>query len=258
MMGEAMFKSIRDEIDAMMARDPAARSRIEVVVCYPGFQALLFHRLAHGLWRGGWRLLARSVSQLGRWLTGIEIHPAVAIGRRFFIDHGMGVVIGETAEIGDNVTLYHGVTLGGIAPSVDSVSQANTKRHPTLADDVIIGSGAQVLGPITVAKGGRVGANAVVVKNVPAGHTVAGIPARTIGGHDASKPQPFAPYGAPSPNMPDPTSRAIDGLLDQLDELSTRLSEIENEQRRMEQKSSAGFEGGVDGEPDGAGGKPPS
>ena len=253
-----MFKKIRDEIDVVFDRDPAVRSRLEVIFCYPGFHALLFYHLSHYAWNHGLKLIGRFISHLGRIFTGIEIHPGARIGKGLFIDHGMGVVIGETAEIGDNVTLYHGVTLGGIAPSVDSVSQANTKRHPTLADDVIIGSGAQVLGPITVAKGGRVGANAVVVKNVPAGHTVAGIPARTIGGHDASKPQPFAPYGAPSPNMPDPTSRAIDGLLDQLDELSTRLSEIENEQRRMEQKSSAGFEGGVDGEPDGAGGKPPS
>ena len=253
-----MFKKIRDEIDVVFDRDPAVRSRLEVIFCYPGFHALLFYHLSHHAWNHGLKFIGRFISHLGRIFTGIEIHPGARIGKGLFIDHGMGVVIGETAEIGDNVTLYHGVTLGGIAPSVDSVSQANKKRHPTLADDVIIGSGAQVLGPITVAKGGRVGANAVVVKNVPAGHTVAGIPARTIGGHDASKPQPFAPYGAPSPNLPDPTSRAIDGLLDQLDELSTRLREIENEQRRMEQKSSAGFEGGVDGEPDGAGGKPPS
>ena len=188
-MGEAMFKSIRDEIDAMMARDPAARSRIEVVVCYPGFQALLFHRLAHGLWRGGWRLLARSVSQLGRWLTGIEIHPAVAIGRRFFIDHGMGVVIGETSEIGDGVTLYHGVTLGGVAPSVDSHNQRNTKRHPTLEDGVIVGSGAQVLGPITVGRNARIGANAVVTKDVPTHALVMGTPARQTGwmSHEGEK-----------------------------------------------------------------------
>lgn len=239
-----MFKRIRDEIDVVFERDPAVRSRIEVIFCYPGFHALLFHHMSRYAWTHGLKLLGRFVSHVGRVLTGIEIHPGARIGKGFFIDHGMGVVIGETAEIGDNVTLYHGVTLGGIAPSVDSQSQVNRKRHPTLEDDVIIGSGAQVLGPITVAKGSRVGANAVVVKNVPAGHTVAGIPARTIGGHDASKPQPFAAYGAPSPNMPDPTSRAIDGLLDQLDELSNRIQELEAEQRRAERSASAGLDGG--------------
>ena len=227
-----MFKRIRDEIDVVFERDPAVRSRAEVIFCYPGFHALLFYHVSHYAWTHDFKLLGRFVSYLGRILTGIEIHPAVRIGTGFFIDHGMGVVIGETAEIGDNVTLYHGVTLGGIAPSVDSESQVNQKRHPTLEDDVIIGSGAQVLGPITVAKCARVGANAVVVKNVAAGHTVVGIPARTIGGHDASKPRPFAAYGAPSPNMPDPTSRAIDGLLDQLDDLSSRMQEMEAEQRR--------------------------
>ncbi|MCH7943837.1 MAG: serine O-acetyltransferase [Proteobacteria bacterium] len=246
-----MFKRIRDEIDVVFERDPAVRSRIEVIFCYPGFHALLFYHMSHWCWTHGLKFLGRFISHIGRILTGIEIHPAVRIGKGLFIDHGMGVVIGETAEIGDNVTLYHGVTLGGIAPSVDSESQVNQKRHPTLEDDVIIGSGAQVLGPITVAKGCRVGANAVVVKNVPAGHTVAGIPARTIGGHDASKPQPFAAYGAPSPNMPDPTSRAIDGLLDQLDELSSRILQIEAEQRRMERNASPGFAGPEDGDQDG-------
>ncbi len=227
-----MFKSIRDEIDAMMARDPAARSRIEVVVCYPGFQALLCHRLAHGLWRGGWRLLARLVSQLGRWATGIEIHPAAVIGRRFFIDHGMGVVIGETSEIGDGVTLYHGVTLGGVAPSVDSHNQRNTKRHPTLEDGVIVGSGAQVLGPITVGRNARVGANAVVTKDVPSGVTVVGIPARAV----QSRGQPkqadarFVAYGTPIGDLSDPIARSIDGLLDEVQTLRARVNRIE--QRR--------------------------
>jgi serine O-acetyltransferase len=233
-MGEAMFKSIRDEIDAMMARDPAARSRIEVIVCYPGFQALLFHRLAHGLWRGGWCLLGRLVSQLGRWLTGIEIHPAVVIGRRFFIDHGMGVVVGETSEIGDGVTLYHGVTLGGVAPSVDSHNQRNTKRHPTLEDGVIVGSGAQVLGPITVGRNARIGANAVVTKDVPSGVTVVGIPARAV----QSRAQPkqaearFVAYGTPIGDLSDPIARSIDGLLDEVQTLRARVNRIE--QRSVE------------------------
>jgi serine O-acetyltransferase len=234
MMGGAMFKSIRDEIDAMMARDPAARSRIEIVVCYPGFQALLFHRLAHGLWRGGWRLLGRLVSQLGRWLTGIEIHPAVVIGRRFFIDHGMAVVVGETSEIGDGVTLYQGVTLGGVAPSVDSHNQRNTKRHPTLEDGVIVGSGAQVLGPITVGRNARIGANAVVTKDVPSGVTVVGIPARAV----QSRAQPkqaearFVAYGTPIGDLSDPIARSIDGLLDEVQTLRARVNRIE--QRSVE------------------------
>lgn len=241
-----MFKRIRDEIDVVFERDPSVRSRIEVIFCYPGFHAMLFYHVSHFAWTHDLKLIGRFTSYLGRILTGIEIHPGAVIGKGLFIDHGMGVVIGETAEIGDNVTLYHGVTLGGIAPSVDSGAQVNQKRHPTLEDDVIIGSGAQVLGPITVARSARVGANAVVVKNVPVGHTVAGIPARTIGGHDASKPQPFAAYGAPSTNMPDPTSRAIDGLLDQMDELSNRIQELEAEQRRMEQRGEAGAAGPQD------------
>ena len=224
-----MFKSIRDEIDAMMARDPAARSRIEVVVCYPGFQALLFHRLAHGLWRGGWRLLGRWVSQLGRWLTGIEIHPAAVIGRRFFIDHGMGVVIGETSEIGDGVTLYHGVTLGGVAPSVDSHNQRNTKRHPTLEDGVIVGSGGQVLGPITVGRNARIGANAVVTKDVPSGVTVVGIPARAVQSREQPKQaEPrFVAYGTPIGDLSDPIARSIDGLLDEVQTLRARVNRIE-------------------------------
>ena len=224
-----MFKSIRDEIDAMMARDPAARSRIEVVVCYPGFQALLFHRLAHGLWRGGWRLLGRLVSQLGRWATGIEIHPAAVIGRRFFIDHGMGVVVGETSEIGDGVTLYHGVTLGGVAPSVDSHNQRNTKRHPTLEDGVIVGSGAQVLGPITVGRNARIGANAVVTKDVPSGVTVVGIPARAVQSREQPKNAEarFVAYGTPIGDLSDPIARSIDGLLDEVQTLRARVNRIE-------------------------------
>lgn len=176
-----------DEIKAIMARDPAAKSWFEVVLCYPGFHALRMHRCANMLWRMGLRLLARWVSTFSRFLTGIEIHPAAKIGKNFFIDHGMGVVIGETAEIGDNVTLYHGVTLGG-------VSFNGGKRHPTLEDDVIIGAGAQVLGPITVGKGGRVGANAVVVRAVPPYETVVGIPAHTVDNMPPSEHR-FMAYG---------------------------------------------------------------
>ncbi len=225
-----MFKNLREDIDAMIARDPAARSRLEVVLLYPGFQAVMFHRTAHVCWRGGWRILGRWISQLGRWLTGIEIHPGAKIGRRFFIDHGMGVVIGETSVIGDDVTLYHGVTLGGVAPSLDSDSQRNQKRHPTLEDDVIVGSGAQILGPITVARGARVGANAVATKDVPPCTTVVGIPAKAVQPREQSEEeQPrFVAYGTPTGESSDPVSRAIEGLLDEVRRLRARVGELEH------------------------------
>jgi serine O-acetyltransferase len=220
-----IFKTIVSDIDSMMARDPAARSRIEVVLAYPGFQALVVYRLAHWLWVREWRLLGRVVSHVGRFLTGIEIHPGARIGRHLFIDHGSGVVIGETAEIGDDVTLYHDVTLGGIAPSVNSAAQVNTKRHPTVRDRAIIGSGAQVLGPITVGEDARVGANAVVVRDVPAGVTVVGIPAKVVVPRDAS--HEFLAYGTPTGDIPDPIARALEGLLDQVSRLRARVEELE-------------------------------
>lgn len=232
MTGKAMFKSIRDEIDAMMERDPAARSRLEVVLCYPGFQAIMFYRLSHALWRHEWRVLARWISQVGRLATGVEIHPGVVIGKRFFIDHGMGVVLGETSEIGDDVTLYQGVTLGGVAPSVDSHAQRNTKRHPTLMNGVIVGSGAQVLGPITVGENARVGANAVVTKDVPSCATVVGIPGRVIQPREKHKdegPARFVAYGTPTEDIPDPVVRAIEGLLDEVQTLRARVNRLENE-----------------------------
>jgi serine O-acetyltransferase len=229
-MGDAMFNTIRDEIDSMMARDPAARSRLEVVLCYPGFQALLVYRLSHALWTRRWHLLARFISQVGRMLTGIEIHPGAVIGRRLFIDHGMGIVIGETGEIGDDVTLYQGVTLGGVAPSVDSHSQRNVKRHPTLRDGVIVGSGAQVLGPITVGECARIGANAVVSKDVPSCATVVGIPGRVISSRKGKGDQEsakFVAYGTPMGDIPDPVARAIEGLLDEVQSLRARVNRIE-------------------------------
>ncbi len=173
-----LLKNLRAEIDATLARDPAARSRLEVVLCYPGFHALLFHRVAHSLWLHRWHLAGRFLSHIGRMLTGIEIHPGARIGRRLFIDHGMGVVIGETAEIGDDCTLYHGVTLGGRAPRRGEQGQ---KRHPTLGNDVIVGSGAQILGPFRVGNGARIGAGSVVVRAVPDGATMVGSPARQVG-----------------------------------------------------------------------------
>lgn len=226
-----MFKHLREEIDGIIARDPAARSRVEVALCYPGLHARLIHRVAHWLWTHRRLFLGRALSQFGRWLTGIEIHPGATIGRRLFIDHGMGVVIGETAELGDDVTLYHGVTLGG-------TSLAKGKRHPTLEDGVIVGAGAQVLGAITVGHGARVGANAVVVADVAPDTTVVGIPARRVeerSGHDAR----FLAYGTPSGGIPDPVARALSGLMDELDRLRERVGELERENAAREEAEKA-------------------
>jgi serine O-acetyltransferase len=215
------FKNLRDEIDTVLRHDPAARSALEIVLCYPGFHAILFYRLGHFLWEHGWLLLGRFVSLVGRMVTGIEIHPGARIGRRLFIDHGMGVVIGETTEIGDDVTLYQGVTLGG-------TSLNRGKRHPTLEDGVIIGAGAKVLGAFTVGKGARVGANAVVLAAVPAGATMVGIPARQIGeDKPAQKPAEFLPYGTPCTDLPDPVARALAGVLDEVKALQARIDELE-------------------------------
>jgi serine O-acetyltransferase len=227
-----MFKSLRADIDGMMERDPAARSRLEVVLCYPGFQALVFYRAANWLWRRGVRLPARFLSHVGRVLTGIEIHPGATIGQRLFIDHGMGVVIGETSEIADNVTLYHGVTLGGVSPSEDSDAQRGTKRHPTLERGVIVGSGAQVLGPITVGECARIGANAVVAKDVAAKATMVGIPAKPIQmtpKPEAGSEPAFLAYGTPTGDIPDPVARALDGLLHEVQALRARVSELEQQ-----------------------------
>jgi serine O-acetyltransferase len=229
MAAPMIFKSIRQQLDSVIARDPAARSRLEVLLTYPGVHILLFHRIAHWLWRHGRRLLGRVVSQLGRAVTGIEIHPGAAIGRRLFIDHGMGVVIGETAEIGDDVTLYHGVTLGGVAPSVNAAAQIDRKRHPTIGNGAIVGSGAQVLGPITVGAGARVGANAVVVRDVPAGVAVVGIPARVV--LPREKTGQFLAYGMPVGDIPDPVARALESMGERVAALQARLDAVE-EQRK--------------------------
>lgn len=232
-MDGEMFKYLKDEIDGMMQRDPAARSRLEVVLCYPGFHAIVFHRIAHPLWNRGWRVLARWISQVARFLTGIEIHPGARIGRSFFVDHGMGVVVGETSVIGDNVTLYHGVTLGGVAPSVDSDSQRDQKRHPTLGDNVIVGSGAQILGPITVGHGAHVGANAVVTKDVECCVTVVGIPAKEVS--KVAAEEKFEPYGTPMGDVPDPDAQLIDGLRRQIGELRGQIGEVARLQARIDE-----------------------
>jgi len=228
MSGGPMFKNIGYDIAAVFERDPAVRSKLEVFLCYPGFHAALMNRLAHAAWVRRWYLLGRFLSHMGRFLPGIEIHPGAVIGRGLFIDHGMGVVIGETSVLGEYVTLYHDVTLGGISPAENSSAQVSQKRHPTLEDGVIVGSGAQILGPIVIGANARVGANSVVFKNVPAGATVVGIPGKIAG---AAKPRPaerrFEPYGTPSSEISDPVARSIDGLLDQVQTLNTRVAELE-------------------------------
>jgi serine O-acetyltransferase len=223
-----MFHRLRSTLESIKARDPAARSLAEVALLYPGMRAMAFHRVAHALWQSGFLFLGRFVSELGRWLSGIEIHPGAVIGERLFIDHGLGVVIGETAIIGNDVTLYHGVTLGGIAPG----SLPEGRRHPVVEDGVIIGAGAQVLGGITVHKEARVGANAVVVKDVPPGVTVVGIPAQVVAARGAAKAD-FVPYGSPCDDLPDPTSRALCGLLNEVEALRRRVSHLEAERQEL-------------------------
>jgi serine O-acetyltransferase len=215
-----MFKTLSDDIQAVFDRDPAARSKLEVLLCYPGLHAVMIHRLAHALWRRGWLLSARFLSQFARWLTGIEIHPGAQIGRRLLVDHGMGVVIGETAVIGDNVTLYQNVTLGGVSLNA-------SKRHPTIEDDVVIGAGAAVLGPFAVGRGARIGANAVVLREVPAGATMVGVPARQVGPQPAVKERCFPAYGVEPGVTIDPVSRALDRLTHQVEELTSRVAQLE-------------------------------
>ena len=179
-------------LESIIKRDPAARDKISIILTYPGVKAVFFHYLAHKIWNFKFNLIARMISQFSRFLTGIEIHPGAKIGKNLFIDHGMGVVIGESSVIGNDVTLYHGVTLGGISPSENSDNQRNSKRHPTLLDNVIVGSNAQILGPITVGECARIGANTVVLKDVPANATMVGNPAKNISTNTDTS---FKPYG---------------------------------------------------------------
>lgn len=220
----SLFRHFKEDIAVVFDRDPAARSTFEIVTTYPGFHAIVIHRLAHSLWGAGLKWLARFTSHLGRWLTGIEIHPGATIGRRVFIDHGMGVVVGETAEIGDDCTLYHGVTLGG-------TSWNKGKRHPTLKPGVVVGAGAKILGPITIGSNARVGSNAVVVKDVPDGATAVGIPARILDGAAEKQRSAqaeklgFSAY-AISADMNDPIVKAIHGLIDHSAHTDQRLERI--------------------------------
>ena len=220
-----MLTRLREYVQSVYRRDPAARSAWEVLTAYPGVHALAFHRMAHAIWCWRLRWIARMVSQLGRWLTGIEIHPGAKIGRRFFIDHGMGVVIGETAMIGDDCTLYHGVTLGGM-------TWKNEKRHPTLGNNVVVGAGAKILGPIVVGDNARIGSNSVVVKDVPADATVTGIPGRVVTPRrtdarakqreEFAKRVGFDAYGQ-TQHMPDPIAHAIDLMLDHMHQMDEKM-----------------------------------
>ena len=220
-----MFARMKEEIAVVFDRDPAARNTWEVITCYPGFHAMLFHRLAHWLWGAGLKWLARLVSHLSRWLTGIEIHPGATIGRRFFIDHGMGVVIGETAEIGNDCTLYHGVTLGG-------TSWNKGKRHPTLGEGVVVGAGAKILGPITIGAGARIGSNAVVVKEVPPGATAIGIPARIIEAEGLAQNGRFAAYAVVK-DLNDPLAKVVHELIGHSADTDQRIEDILAELRRL-------------------------
>ena len=181
-----------DYLNSIKSRDPAAKSTISLILTYPGIKAVFFHHISNFFYKAGFDLLARIISQTSRFFTGIEIHPGAKIGKNLFIDHGMGVVIGETSEIGDNVTIYHAVTLGGSSPSIDTDRQRDEKRHPTICDDVVIGSGAQIIGPVIVGKCARIAANAVVVKDVPESATMVGIPAKAVKLENKGK---FRPYG---------------------------------------------------------------
>lgn len=225
-----MFERIKEDVASVFDRDPAARNWFEVITCYPGLHALIIHRGSHWLWKKEWKWTARMLSTFSRWLTGVEIHPGATIGRRFFIDHGMGVVIGETAEIGDDVTLYHGVTLGG-------TSWNKGKRHPTLEDGVVVGAGAKILGPFTVSAGAKIGSNAVVTKAVPADATVVGIPGRIVkksppvDSEEAGRRQAMAEkigfnaYGV-GQDMPDPVAQAVNALLDHLGAVDAKLDKM--------------------------------
>jgi serine O-acetyltransferase len=222
-----MFNSLFDQIDSIIVRDPAARNRLEVITCYPGLHAVWIHRVSHGLWNLGLKWIARLLSMLARIITGIEIHPGAKIGRRVFLDHGLGIVIGETTEIGDDCTIYQGVTLGGTS------LYKGVKRHPTLGKGVVISAGAKVLGGFTVGDGARVGSNAVVLKEIPAGATAVGIPARVLhpdlpqaSTPDSKTKEYFSAYGV-TPNVDDPVSMALKGLIDATLEQEAKIAALE-------------------------------
>jgi len=220
-----MFSRMREDINSVFDRDPAARNVVEVLFCYPGLHAIWMHRIAHWFWTHELLFLGRLTSQISRFITGIEIHPGARIGRKFFIDHGMGGVIGETAEIGDNVTMYHGVTLGG-------VTWDKVKRHPTIGDNVVIGSGAKVLGPFTVGENSKIGSNSVVVKEVPPNSSVVGIPGRVVMTEGAQPVKPDLQHG----NMPDPEAKAISCLFDQIRDLDKKYQALLKDHEELKKR----------------------
>lgn len=224
-----MFRHLRQDIHSIIERDPAARNAWEVLTCYPGFQAIMMHRWAHWAWTHRLKWIGRFISYLARIVTGIEIHPGATIGHRVFIDHGFGVVIGETAEVGDDCTIYQGVTLGGTS------LYRGTKRHPTLGKGVVVSAGAKVLGGFSVGDGAKIGSNAVVLKEVPAGATVVGIPGRIVEkSAKAEEQMPFAAYGV-MPNQEDPYAKTLQSLVDHAQELEQTVSALTEKMRRLEQ-----------------------
>lgn len=227
---------MREDIQAVFERDPAVRSKWEVVFAYPGFHAVLFHRLAHRLWKHGWTTLARFTSHVARFLTGIEIHPGAHVGRRVFIDHGMGVVIGETAEVGNDVTLYQGVSLAG-------TSLEKGKRHPTVEDWVVIGAGAAVLGPIVIGRHSRIGAGSVVVNPVPPHSTVVGIPGKVVKEDGKHQPSGRPVIDLDHANLPDPLARALSTLLEHLEKMEQRVDDLSSRQGTLEDRAAKGDEG---------------
>lgn len=227
-----MWTILNEDLACVFQRDPAARSKLEVLATYPGVHALLAHRMSHRLWRSGWRFAARLLSFLGRTLTNVDIHPGASIGRRMFIDHGAGVVIGETARIGDDVTLYHGVTLGG-------TSWNKGRRHPTLASGTVVGAGAKILGPIAIGERVRIGANSVVVKDVPADCTVVGVPGRVVATRGGDRP-PEKGINLDHNLLPDPVAKSISCLVERIETLERELAELRHEQPPAERGGQCG------------------
>ena len=227
------IKNFFKEIDSIIERDPAAGSRLGVIFLYPSFHVMFFYKIGNILWRYNLKFLARLIMHFARIFTGIEIHPAAKIGSNFFMDHGLGIVIGETTEIGENVTIYQGVTLGGIMPSVESDLQRNQKRHPTVGNNVIIGSGAQILGAINIGDDARIGANSVVSRDVPANVTVAGVPAREFS--RSAKKETFKPY-AVSDSDADPREKALVSLLKKVENLEKKIKKFESDNKRKNLK----------------------
>ena len=225
-MSKNFFNLIKSDLHAAKQRDPAARSYLEIILTYSGFHAILFHRICHFLWKIKLKLLSRFLANISRIFTSIEIHPAVLVDEGFFIDHGSGLVIGETSVIGKNVTIYQQATLGGLSPSINSDSQRNIKRHPTIGNNVVIGSGAQILGPIFIGHNSRIGTNAVVLKNVPENHTFVGIPARKI--ESQSQKETFEAYGVSEGKIDDPNKKSILAMFNEIHLLNEKVKSVES------------------------------